>query len=91
MALLNRLHNLWRGPALERELDEELRFHFDMRVEQNVRRGMDRREAEAEARRHMGSALRAREDMHEARVVPSLESIAREVARACPSTPPVAK
>jgi hypothetical protein len=31
MALLNRLHNLWRGPALERGLDEELRFHFDMR------------------------------------------------------------
>ncbi len=82
MRLLNRLRNLWRRPALERDFDEELRFHFDMRVERNLRGGMTREAAETEARRHMGSTLRAREGMHDARVVPWVESIGRDVTYA---------
>ena len=82
MRPLARLGNLWRRSRLEREFDEELQFHLDMRVERNLRRGMTDREAETEARRHMGSALRAREGMHEARVVPWLESVGRDVMHA---------
>jgi putative ABC transport system permease protein len=82
MRLLTRLRNLFRPRALERGFDEELRFHFDMRVERNVRRGMTRPAAEAEARRHMGSTLRAREGMHDARVVPWLESLGRDLTYA---------
>src|SRR5688500_18994069 len=82
MSKLSRLRNLWRGRALERELDEELRFHFEMRVERNLRNGMPRADAEAEARRHMGSALRAREGMREARIIAWLASAGRDVAYA---------
>jgi len=82
MRLLARLRNVWRRTTLEREFDAELQFHFDMRVERNLRHGMTHREAETEARRHMGSALRAREGMHEAHVVSWLASIGRDVMHA---------
>jgi putative ABC transport system permease protein len=82
MPLLARLRNLWRPTTLEREFDAELQFHFDMRVERNLRHGMTPPEAQTEARRHMGSTLRAREGMHEAHVVSWLASIGREVTYA---------
>ena len=79
MHLLTRLRNLWRRSRLEHEFDEELQFHLDMRIDRNLRGGMTRRDAETEAHRHMGSALRAREGMHEARVIPWLESLGRDI------------
>lgn len=45
-----------RWPALfarertERELDDELRFHLEMEIEKNVRRGMSPEEARRQAR-----------------------------------------
>ena len=82
MHLLTRLRNLWRRSRLEHEFDEELQFHLDMRIDRNLRGGMTRRDAETEAHRHMGSALRAREGMHEARVIPWLESLGRDITHA---------
>jgi predicted permease len=79
MSPLRRVLNLWRRRALEREFDEELGFHFDARVAANLRRGMTGAEAEAEARRHLGSPLRAREGMREARVSAWLEELARDL------------
>ena len=43
-----------RRDRVEREVDEELRFHVEMRVEQLVRRGLSVEEARAEAVRRLG-------------------------------------
>src|SRR4030095_5450546 len=75
MSFISRLVNHWRERALTLEFDEELRFHLDSRIDANLRRGMSRAEAESEARRHLGSTLRAREGMREARVNRVIDTI----------------
>ena len=50
-----------------------------MREDANRARRHERREAEAEARRHLGSPLRAREGMREARVIGWIESLGRDL------------
>jgi predicted permease len=82
MSPLARLWNLWRRAARDRELDDELQFHLDMRVARNVGAGMSPDAAEAEARRHLGSRLRAREGMRAAGSLPRLESMLHDVAYA---------
>ena len=79
MSRFSRLANLWRRRALDAEFDDELRFHFEMRVEKNLRRGMTRAEAELDAHRHLGSTLRAKEGMREARVMMSIETLVRDL------------
>jgi putative ABC transport system permease protein len=74
-----RFFNLWRKRSIERELEEELRFHTEMRIEANLRAGMDRDEAEAEARRHLGNPLRVKEGMREARVSYWMDSCAYDL------------
>jgi hypothetical protein len=37
---LDRLRALRDSDAVHREIDEEMRFHLDMRTEENVRKGM---------------------------------------------------
>jgi predicted permease len=78
-SFLRRLTNRWRRPALDDEFDEEIRFHVDLRVESNLRRGLSPDEARAEARRHFGSALRAKEGMREARINGVLDSLVRDL------------
>jgi len=39
MSFINRVLNRWREPVLAREFDDELRFHFESRVDANLRRG----------------------------------------------------
>jgi len=78
MSILRRLLNLWRGRSLDRDFDDELRFHTEMRVDANIRAGMSRPDAEAEARRHMGSTLLVKENMREARVMCWIESVAHD-------------
>src|SRR5262245_3401347 len=79
MSAWTRFRNLWRSGALDREIDDELQFHHEMRVARNIERGLDPAESEAEARRHFGSVLRAREGVREARVMLWLESLAADV------------
>jgi predicted permease len=80
MSLLSRFSNLFRHRALTEEFDDELRFHFEMRVDKNLKRGMSRADAEQEARRHLGSTLRAKEGMREARVMMWIETLFRDLA-----------
>lgn len=69
MSLLTRFLNLFRKEALERELDEELRFHLEKRIERNAQRGLTREEAEAEAHRQFGSITAAKDGMKEVRIM----------------------
>ena len=63
MSALRRFLNLWRERTLQRDFDDELRFHVEMRIEEKMRAGMSRADAEAEARIHLGSVLRVKEGM----------------------------
>jgi putative ABC transport system permease protein len=50
-------------PPVDREVDEEVRFHVEMRVRELVARGMDEGEARAEAVRRFGDIDRVKADL----------------------------
>lgn len=80
MSLINRFTNLWRHRSLDVEFDDELTFHVEMRVEKNLKRGLSRADAELEARRHLGSTIRAKEGMREARIMMWVDTLFRDLA-----------
>jgi predicted permease len=61
------LSALVRGRRLEREMEEEWRFHLDERVEALTRTGVSRHQAEHIARVEFGDPLRWKEEGREAR------------------------
>jgi len=75
MGWLRRLRNALRPGRLERDLDDELEFHREMR-----RRSLGERqeatplEVEAETSRRMGNTAFWKEEMRDARVLPWLAS-----------------
>jgi putative ABC transport system permease protein len=63
---LRRFFRVERGTAtVDRDLDEELRFHFDMTVDELVRRGTPPDQARREAARRFGDVDRHRENLRE--------------------------
>lgn len=62
MRLTKRLRTLFGRPAQERELTDELRFHIDMRTDENVAAGMSPDEAHYAALRCFGNPALKRED-----------------------------
>ena len=52
-----RARALFRRADMERELDDELRFHLDMETEHNMKQGMSPDEARRIAERDFGSGL----------------------------------
>lgn len=65
--------------TMERELDDELRFHLEMEIEYNVRRGLDPVEARRAALREFGGVNRIKEEAREARGVSAIEDLGRDV------------
>src|ERR1700744_4294107 len=74
-----RLRALLRRPALEAELDQELRFHFENEVEKLKTRGMSAEEAKRRARLSFGGQEQIKEDCREARGTNLLESFVQDV------------
>ncbi len=58
-----RLRSLLRRRQVERELDEELRYHLERQVEEYVARGMSANEARTLALRAMGGVERQRQHL----------------------------
>ena len=52
--LVLRLRSLLRRPRIERELDDELGFHLQHQIEENLAKGMSPEEARHSARRMVG-------------------------------------
>ena len=77
--LLTRLRALFRRDAVESELDDELRFHFDLQVEKIVQSGVPRLEARRRARLEFGGADQIKEECREARGVHLLESVVQDI------------
>ena len=65
--LLYRCRAIFRREAVERELDDELRFHADQTIGKLMRSGMTRQAAERQARLTLGGAEQAKELCRDAR------------------------
>src|SRR5918995_6718054 len=64
---LDRLRALRNSDAVHREIDEEMRFHLDMRTEENIRRGMAPEDARRVAEQRFGRLTRIKELGYEVR------------------------
>jgi predicted permease len=74
MSLFSRLKGLFRIKRLERDLDEELRSHIEMRTQDNVAAGMSSQEARYDAQRRFGNSTLMKEDARAMDIVGWLET-----------------
>src|SRR5262252_2287551 len=79
MSWINRLGNLFRTRKLDLEIDEEIRFHLESRLRDNIRTGMPAAEARQDAARRFGSRMRAAESAHESNVLIWLETVLQDI------------
>src|ERR1700722_1709378 len=77
--LLFRLRSLFRRKAVETELDDELRFHFERQVEKYVNSGLTRAEALRRARIDFGGLDQVKEECREVRGVHMMETLFQDV------------
>jgi putative ABC transport system permease protein len=73
--LLQSARALWRKNKLEREMDQELRFHLEREIEENLRRGMSRDEARTAALRSFGGVERIKEECRDVNRLRWLETL----------------
>src|SRR5690242_19956008 len=78
MSWLSRVVNVFRSSRVDRDLEDELRFHVDSRIEELIRGGMTRQEAERETRGRFGNQLSLREASRDTKLLPWLESILQD-------------
>jgi predicted permease len=74
-----RLRSLFRTKAVEQELDDELRFHYEREVEKYVDRGMSREEAGRRARLALGGIGQVKDECREARGVSFFQALSQDV------------
>ena len=77
--LIFRFRSLFQRSAVERELDDELRFHLEQQVEKHVRSGLTREEAVRQARLEFGGLGNVKEECRESRGITFLETTARDI------------
>ena len=78
-SFLHRLAAIFRQRTLDRQLEEELRFHLDMEAEANRRRGMAAPDAELAARRSFGAPHNIAEIYRDQRGLPVLETVFKDL------------
>ena len=74
-----RLRSLFRRDAVESELQDELRFHFDQEVEKYERSGLTHQEAARRARLVFGGEDQVKESCREARGTQLLETVIQDL------------
>jgi len=77
--LLIRLRGLFRRDTVERELEEELSFHFEHLVDAHVQSGLPLSEARRRARLELGGLDQVKEDCRDARGTRFLEILFRDI------------
>ena len=77
--LKRRLRALFRKAEMERELDDELRFHLEKEIEQNLARGMSAEEARFAALRSFGGVEQVKEESRDMRGVRFVEEFLQDV------------
>jgi putative ABC transport system permease protein len=79
MSWLTRLSNLVRRRDLNAEIDEELQFHVDARIRDNLAAGMTADEARRDALRRFGAAAAHRDTTRDADSLVALETLVQDV------------
>src|ERR671932_2383087 len=74
-----RLRSLLRRGRVEQELDEELRYHLERQIEENLGKGMTEREARHAALRTMGGIEQQKERCRDMRRVNFVEDLMRDL------------
>lgn len=77
--ILIRLRAVFRREAVEGELDDELRFHFEQQVAKYMQSGLLREEAKRLARLEFGGADNIKEECRDARGVSFFETLAQDI------------
>lgn len=71
--------SLFRRGRVERELDEELRFHLEQQIAENLAAGMSTDEARHAARRTVGGVEQIKEECRDTRRVTVVEDLWRDI------------
>src|ERR1700733_3911329 len=79
MAWFDRLKNLLCGGRLNAEIDEELEYHLQSLVRDNLERGMPPERARQDAARRFGSRRQARDETRDANIFVWMDSMVRDV------------
>ena len=74
-----RLRSLFRRTAVERELEDELRFHLDQLVEENIAAGLSPEDARSSALRSLGGAAQIQEECRDMRRVNRIDDLVRDL------------
>jgi hypothetical protein len=74
-----RLRSLFRKRRVEQELTDELRFHLDNLIEQNVSKRMEPQEARSAALRELGGVEQIKEGCRDMRGVTFIEELLQDV------------
>jgi predicted permease len=77
--LWRRLLSLARRRRLQREMEEEMRFHLDMQIEQNTEAGMATEEARYAAQRQFGNRTWVKEVSREMWSLNSIEALIQDL------------
>src|SRR5258708_3491799 len=77
-----RLRSLFRRNSTERELEEEVRFHLDQQIEENLAAGMSPQEARYAALRTVGATAQFKEECRDARGTRWVESTWKDLTLA---------
>ena len=77
--LLARARAFFGSPALDRDFDAELQSHHAMLVDDNLRRGMPREQAERAARLTLGAPTQLRESHRDQRGLLTLETLLQDL------------
>src|SRR5262245_41569449 len=73
-----RLRSLFRRRQVERDLDEEIRYHLDRQIQQYLDSGFTPEEARLAAMRHFGGIEHRKEECRDVRRVSFIENVLRD-------------
>src|SRR5262252_10436614 len=79
LQLWRRLLSLFRRGRYEREMEEEMRFHLEMQIEQNLSSGMEAEEARYAARRQFGNQTWVKEVSREMWSLKFIETLMQDL------------
>jgi predicted permease len=77
--MLSRIASLFRSRRLDADLDEELRCHIDLAVEENLASGMSRQQARTLALRSFGGVSQIKETYRDQRGLPWVDAFTQDL------------
>jgi predicted permease len=75
-----RLRSVFLRTVVETELDEELRYHVERQIDEDIARGMSREEATSAALREFGGFQQKKEECRDMRGLNLMENLLRDIA-----------